>query len=141
MSADDPRRNRHNLFATLANVLLGGLAAGALWCLLSLTTDHDTTFLVVPLALAIAWFLRWQGYRERIGAFCAVGATLIAFVYAQYLFAAVNMAQLLGFPLRDTLFRMDFGLAWQLVRAHLGIRDAAFLTTACAAALWIGLRK
>ena len=46
----------------------------------------------------------------------AVVATLIAFVYAQYLFAAVRMANLLGFPLRDTLFRMDLPYAWRIVR-------------------------
>jgi len=125
----------------LANTLLSGLAAGALWCLLSLTTDRDTTILIVPLALVIAGFLRWQGYRTRTGAGCAVGATLIAFVYAQYLFAAVNMAELLGFPLRDTLFRMDFSLAWQLVRAHAGAGDMAALAVACAGAAWIMLRR
>ena len=56
----------------------------------------------------------------------------IAFVYAQYLFAAVNIAQSLGFPLRDTLFKMDFGLAWQVVRAHLGTLDLALLALSLA---------
>ena len=121
-------RSKHKgTLAMLANVLLSGLAAGATWCLLSLETDRDTTVLIVPLALAIAWFLRWQGYSARVGAACAVGATMIAFAYAQYLFAAVNIAQSLGFPLRDTLFKMDFGLAWQVVRAHLGPLDLGLL--------------
>jgi hypothetical protein len=139
LSVDSSGR-RKGLYAMLANVLLSGLAAGALWCLLSLGTDRDTTVLIMPLALIIAWFLRWQGYRERTGVYCVVGATLLAFVYAQYLFAEVNMAQLLGFPLRDTLFKMDFGLAWQLVRAHMGIGDIALLIAACAMAAAVAQR-
>ena len=135
MSADSSTR-RKGLFTCAANVLLAGLAAGALWCLLSLTTDSDTSYLIVPLALVIGVFMRWQGYRGRVGAISAVTATLIAFVYAQYLFAAVNMAGMLGFPLRDTLFKMDLPLAWQIVRAHASIFDIVFLAVACAGSAW-----
>lgn len=132
---------RKGLITLLANVLLSGLAAGAVWCVLSLTTERDTTVLIIPLALIIAAFLRWQGYRNRQGAVCAVAATLIAFVYAEYLFAAVNIAETLGFPLRDTLFKMDIPFAWQIVRVHVGGLDLALLILACVAAAWLCLRK
>lgn len=125
----------------LASALLGGLAAGALWCLLSLATDYDTTFLIVPLAIVLAAFLRWQGFGGRSGAVCAVAATLLTFVYAQYLFAAVRVAQMLGFPLRSTLFKMDFALGWQVARANLGAWDIGLLALGCVVAAWLMVRQ
>ena len=125
----------------LASAVLGGLAAGAVWCLLSLATDIDTTFLIVPLAIALAAFLRWQGIGGRSGAVCAVAATLLTFAYAQYLFAAVRVAQMLGFALRNTLFKMDLALGWQVARANLSAWDIGLLVLACAVAIWLMLRQ
>src|SRR5437879_6394445 len=101
------QRSAAKLWLEVVTTMMCGLAAGALWCLLALAIDHNATFLIVPLAMALALFLRWQGYDGPRGAVCAVAATVLAFVYAQYLFAAVRIAQMLGFPLRSTLFKMD----------------------------------
>ncbi|MDR3385514.1 MAG: hypothetical protein P4L92_00560 [Rudaea sp.] len=125
----------------LASALFGGLAAGAVWCLLSLATDYDTTFLIVPLAIALAIFLRWQGFGGRGGGVCAAAATLLTFVYAQYLFAAVRIAQMLGFPLRSTLFKMDFALGVQVIRANLSAWDIGLLVLACVVATWLTVRQ
>ncbi len=125
----------------LASAVLGGLAAGAVWCLLSLATEADTTFLIVPLAIALAFFLRWQDFGGRSGAVCAVAATLLTFVYAQYLFAAVRIAQMLGFPLRSTLFKMDFALGLQVIRANLNAWDIGLLMLACVIAAWLMVRR
>ena len=126
---------RGSLVALIACVLLSGLAAGAIWCLLSLIVDVDTTVLIVPLAFAIGSFLRWQGYGDRRGALGAVIATLIAFVYAQYIFAAMRMADMLGFPLRDTLFKMDFRFAWRVMRQTMGVTDVILLIVAIVIAI------
>ena len=129
------------MFAALASTVLGGLAAGALWCLLSLAIDGDTTVLIVPLSIALALFLRWQGYVGQRGVLCAVAATLLTFAYAEYLLAAVRIAQMLGFPLRSTLFKMDPGLAWQVARANVSAADVALLVAACAIAAWLMMRR
>ena len=134
-------RGRVGVFTTILSVLLAGLAAGALWCLLALGIDWASFALIVPLALAIGVYFRWLGLRGVRGGACAVVSILLAFVYAQYLFAAVRIAQTLGFPLRSTLFKMDFGLAWQVSRASLGMRDYACLLLACAAAAFIAGRR
>jgi hypothetical protein len=134
-------RSTPKLWLEIVTAIMCGLAAGALWCLLALATDHDPTFLIVPLAIVLAFFLRWQGYQGRRGAICAVAATVLAFVYAQYLFAAVRIAQMLGFPLRSTLFKMDFALAWQATRADLSAWDLGLLVLACVVAAWIMLRQ
>jgi hypothetical protein len=133
-------RSTPKLWLEIVTAIMCGLAAGALWCLLALAIDHDPTFLIVPLAIVLALFLRWQGYHGRRGAICALAATLIAFVYAQYLFAAVRIAQMLGFPLRSTLFKMDFALAWQATRANLSAWDIGLLVLACVVAAWLMMR-
>ena len=66
---------------------------------------------------------------------------LIAFVYAQYLFAAVRLAQMLGFALRNTLFKMDWGLAWQAASANLAMWDFVALAAAVVTAGWLVARK
>ncbi|MEO8801755.1 MAG: hypothetical protein ABI304_12360 [Rudaea sp.] len=135
-----PRKNP-SVISTVAGIVLSGLAGGAIWCLLSLLTEYDTTLLIVPLAIGIAAFMRWQRYRGIHGAISAVAATLIAFAYAQYLFAAVRIAQMLGFSLRNTLFKMDFGLAWHAIRANLDVWHVGLLILACALAAWLMLRN
>jgi len=106
-------------------VLLTGLASGALICLFALMIKRDPAWLMLPCALGIGWFIRWQGYRGAGGATAASVAMLICLIYAQYLYAAVRMADMLGFPLRDTLFKMDWRLAWQIVASNFGAADAA----------------
>lgn len=121
---------RGGKFVLFATVLLTGLAAGALCCLLSLMLKRDPIWLMLPFALAIGWFVYWLGYRGARGAICAAVATLIYVAYAQYLYAAVRMADTLGFPLRDTLFKMDLRLAWQIVNANSGAWEVVVLVLA-----------
>jgi hypothetical protein len=135
-----PPSVRSGWFAALAATLLGGLAAGALWCVVALGTDVDTSALIVPLGIGLATFLRWQGFRGSRGAACAALATLLAFAYAQYLFAAAKVAQMLGFPLRSTLFTMDFGMGWQVARANMGAWDIGWLLMALVIAMMLMLR-
>ena len=119
------------VLSTLAAVLMSGLAIGAFWCLLSLHTNRDTSILIVPMAAAIGAFMRWQKLRGGTGMACALGATVLAFAYAQYLFAAVRVAQVLGLSLRKTLFKLDFGLAMQVARANVSIADIGWLVLGC----------
>ena len=128
------KSKRGGFAALIAATLLSGLAAGALWCLLSIFIDSQSTSVLIAFAILIGLFMRWLDYADRRGASAAVGATLIAFVYAQYLFAAVRMANLLGFPLRDTLFRMDLPYAWRIVRDSVTAWEIGFVVIACAAA-------
>jgi hypothetical protein len=133
-SAPTPNK-RSSVVALIFAALLSGFAAGALWCLLSIFIDTQSAIVLIAFALLIGWFMRWQGYADRRGAMGAVIATLIAFVYAQYLFAVVRMANLLGFPLRDTLFRMDLPYAWRIVRDSVTRWDIGFALAACAVAV------
>jgi hypothetical protein len=133
VSSVKPKRG--SLAALIAATLLSGLAAGALWCLLSIFIDTQSAAVLIAFGALIGWFMRWLDYADRRGAAGAVIATLIAFVYAQYLFAAVRMANLLGFPLRDTLFRMDLPYAWRIVRDGVTLWDIGFAIVACVVAV------
>jgi hypothetical protein len=135
------KQKRGSLAALIAAIVLSGLAAGALWCLLSIFIDTQSAFVLIAFAAIIGWFMRWLDYADRRGATGAVIATLIAFVYAQYLFAAVRMANLLGFPLRDTLFRMDLPYAWRLVQGSVSAWDFAFLVFALIAGASVAFWK
>jgi hypothetical protein len=129
-----PKRKRGSVAALIVATLLSGMAAGALWCLLSIFIDSQSAVVLIAFAAIIGWFMRWLDYSDRRGAVGAVIATLLAFVYAQYLFAAVRMANLLGFPLRDTLFRMDLPYAWRIVRGGVTLCDIGFALIACVVA-------
>ena len=135
------KSKRGGFAALIAAILLSGLAAGALWCLLSIFIDSQSTSVLIAFAILIGLFMRWLDYADRRGAIAAVGATLIAFVYAQYLFAAVRMANLLGFPLRDTLFRMDLPYAWRVVRDGVMPWDIGFASIACVVAVVVTALK
>ena len=135
-SIADPARARVGTFTAIASVLFAGLASGALWCLLSLGLRRGEVLLILPLAFGVGVYFRWLGLVGVRGAVCAIGSILLAFAYAQYLFAAVRIAQMLGFPLRSTLFSMDAGLAWQAMRANVGVVD--FVVLAAALAIGIG---
>lgn len=132
---------KHGILTLVFSIVLAGLAAGALWCLLALVFERAAGWLIVPLGAAIGVYFRWLGIAGRRGVVCACIAVLLAFVYAQYLFAAIRVADMLGFSLRSTLFKMDWGLAWQATRANLGAMDFVALLAALLIACWIAARR
>ena len=124
MSVSIPPR-RGGALVVIGSVLLTGLASGALCCLLALMIKLDPAWLMPPCAFAIGAFVRWQGYRGARGAIIAGGAMLLSVLYTEYLYAAVRMADMLGFPLRDTLFKMDWRLAWQIAAGNFRVWELA----------------
>jgi hypothetical protein len=119
-----------NIFAVLVSALLGGLAGGAAWCFLSLWLPWFATLWIVPIGIALAAFARWQDYRGGAAIVCTVLAIAIAFVYAQYLFGAVRIADAMGLPLREALFKAGFELTADIALSNLRIADAIALTIA-----------
>lgn len=132
---------RGGVFVLLATTLLTGLATGALCCLLALMIKQDPIWLMLPTAFAIGAFMRWQRFNGARGALAAASAMLVCVIYAEYIYAAVRMADMLGFPLRDTLFKLDWGLAWQIARAQLGPWQAAVYALALVLAGVIASRR
>jgi len=121
---------RGGALVATGTVLLTGLAAGALCCLLALLIKLDPAWLMLPSALGIGAFVRWQGYRGARAALIAATAMLLGVLYTEYLYAAVRIADMLGFPLRDTLFKMDWRLAWQIMQGNSGAVEVVVLVSA-----------
>ena len=116
--------------AVLVSALLGGLAGGVAWCFLSLWLPWHAQFWIVPIGVLIALSSRWQGYRDGTAVVCAALAIGVAFVYGQYLFGAVRIADSMGLPLREALFKAGFGLTADVALGNLRASDWIALATA-----------
>jgi hypothetical protein len=111
---------------------VGALAGGVLWCFISVALPYDTNALIIPIGGLLGLFLRWQGFRTRAGIIAAAAAILLAFIYAQFLFGAVRIAQLMGFPLRQVLFKADTVLIVNAAWVDLQDKDWIYLALAAA---------
>ena len=119
--------------AILVSALLGGLAGGVAWCFLSLWLPWHAQFWIVPIGVLIALSSRWQGYRDGAAVVCTALAIGVAFVYGQYLFGAVRIADSMGLPLREALFKAGFDLTANIAWANLRALDWGALALAVAA--------
>ncbi len=124
---------RQDITACAIAAVLGGLAGGIAWCFVSLSLGYDGAALFVPIGLLLGLFLRWQGFQGRHAMLGSAAATLLAFWYAQWLFAAVRIAALLELPLRETLFSSGLELTAQVAWANLHRADWLALGLAIAA--------
>ena len=127
--------------AILVSALLGGLAGGVAWCFLSLWLPWNVQFWIVPIGVLLAASVRWQGYRGGAAIACTVLAIAIAFVYAQYLFGAVRIADSMGLSLREALFKAGFGLTADIAWANLRMIDCVALGIAMMSGLGISLAR
>ena len=126
-------RTAPRAIAILVSALLGGMAGGVAWCFLSLWLPWFAQFWIVPIAIVLAVSTRWQGYREGEAIACTLLAVVIAFTYAQYLFGAVRIADSMGLPLREALFKAGFSLTADIAWANLRAPDWVALALAGAA--------
>ena len=122
----------------LATALMCTLAAGAVWCVLTLYTGRDLSVLAGAIALILATVLRAHGYAGTVaGAILAAACTLAACFYAQYLLATAQIASLLGLPMGTALTRIGPDMALAVIKTRVGAWDAALMvgSAAIAAAL------
>ena len=126
-----PTPGRAAAIATcVASTVFGALAGGVLWCFVSVSTRLETGIFILPLGIALGLFMRWQGFARHVAMPCAALSTLIAFAYAEYLFGAVRIAQMLGLPLREALFKAGFALTADVAWGNLHVRDGVLLALA-----------
>jgi hypothetical protein len=105
----------------VATAAMTALAAGALWCIAAAWNESLLAWMALPAGAAIALVLHMQGMAGR-GWSAALAAllTVMACAYAQYLLAAVRLAQMLGLPLRNTLFSIGPDFAFSLAFTRIG---------------------
>lgn len=126
----------------LATALMCTLAAGAVWCVLTLYAGRDLSPLAVAIALILAAVLRAHGYAGTLaGAILAAACTLAACFYAQYLLATAQIASLLGLPMGTALLKIGPDMALAVIRTRVGAWDAMLMAGAAVAAGVLTLRS
>jgi hypothetical protein len=113
------RRSTLGKWIGFATALMSALAGGAVWSVLVLRSGYELTAFAFVIAATIALVLRGNGYAgTRLGAFLAALFTAFACIYAQCLLAVGDVAQAMGFSLRDTLLRIGADFALAVVRGY-----------------------
>ena len=102
----------------IATALMCALAAGAVWCLLSLYSRGPLAPFAFIVAALIAWVLRKHGYAQR----------------------PVGAASLLGLPMRDAFRQIDPAMAFDIARANLWGWSGVVIACAAVGAAWLMLR-
>jgi hypothetical protein len=118
-----------------------GLAAGAVWMVLTLYLGHAVPWLALPvgalLGRAIRGLVAPAGWPAGV---LAALATLLATIYVNLLIAGVVIAGNMGLGLIDTLSTAGPGMLWQLARLGLTRADVAWTVLAMLLAAWLGWR-
>ncbi len=128
------------VFGVFISAMLG-LAAGALWMVMTLYQRQPMPWLVLPIAAVLAWAIRHSVQKPgKTAAFLAALATLLSSIYVSMLLAAVQIAGNMGLGIIDTLLTAGSGMLWQLARLGFSPSDAVWTLLAMLLAAWLGLR-
>ena len=137
-----PPRSTLARWVGFATALMSALAGGAVWSVLVLRTGYELTFIAFAIAIIIAWALRSGGFAgTRLGATLAAVCTALACVYAQCLLAVGDVAQAMGFSLRDTLLRIGTDFMLAVVRGRISPWQTASYLVAMIVAAWLVWRR
>lgn len=119
----------------LFSALMLGLAAGALWMVVSIYQRQLLPWLALPLGIVLAWAIRQGVQRPGLAAALLAGAaTALASVYMNMLLAAVKISGEMGMGLLDTLRSAGIGMLWQLARLGLTSADIGWTVAGVVAA-------
>jgi vitamin B12 transport system permease protein len=129
-----------SVFALFSAVMLG-LAAGAVWMVMSLYMRQPLPWLAVPIGALLALTIRSTVRRAGTGAMLlSAGATALAAIYVNMLIAGVQIAGNMGLGLIEALRTAGFAMLWQLARMALGPADLVWGILAIALAGWLASR-
>jgi hypothetical protein len=142
MAPAAPRISTLGRWIGLATALMSALAGGAIWSVLVLRTGYELTALAFVIAIVIAWILRVNGFAGTWpGALLAALFTAIACTYAQCLLAIGDVAQAMGFSLRDTLMRIGSDFVVAIVRGRISPWQTAGYALAMGLAAYLVWRR
>ncbi len=115
MSRNGFVRRGTGLALSILSAAMIGLAAGAVWMVLSVYTRSELIWLIAPLGVVIGWSVaagvagsRWSA------AILSALATILAVVYVRMLLAAMQIAGLLGLSFGYALKQAGIGMLWSM---------------------------
>ncbi|MFC5436747.1 hypothetical protein ACFPME_09290 [Rhodanobacter umsongensis] len=127
-------------FALFSAAMLG-LAAGAVWMVVSLYLRHALPWLALPVGALLAWTMRSLVRPAGIGAaVLSACATALAAIYVNMLIAGVLIAGNMGLGLVDALRTAGAGMLWQLACMALSPADLGWTVLAILLAAWLAWR-
>jgi vitamin B12 transport system permease protein len=127
-------------FALFSAAMLG-LAAGAVWMVVTLYLRHPLPWLALPIGALLAWAIRSLVRSPGAGAAVLAGcATALASIYVNMLIAGVLIAGNMGLGLIDAMRTAGTGMLWQLARMALSPADIGWIVLALLLAGWLAWR-
>jgi hypothetical protein len=127
-------------FALFSAAMLG-LAAGAVWMVVTLYLRHPLPWLALPVGALLAWAIRSLVRSPGVGAaVLAACATALAAVYVNMLIAGVLIAGNMGLGLIDAMRTAGAGMLWQLARLAWAPADIGWTVLAVLLAAWLAWR-
>ncbi|MEO9078327.1 MAG: hypothetical protein ABI268_03345 [Rhodanobacter sp.] len=129
------------LFALFSAAMLG-LAAGAVWMVISLYMRHPMPWLALPIGILLAWAIRGSVRHAGIGAMLlAAGATALAAIYVNMLVAGVRIAGNMGMGLIEALRSAGIEMLWQLASMAATPADVIWTVLAMLLAAWFARKR
>ena len=126
----------------VALLLLGSLGFAALWVLLALYTDRQLGWMAMPGAIDAVLLLRLGGMRRGWKrAACAVAATALIVVLANWGIAAGQIGAVMGLLPWESLLKLGLGYAWTLAQLANDGAELAWIVAALVLAAWLGVRS
>jgi hypothetical protein len=129
------------LFAT-ASALSLGVATGVVWLMVSLFMQHGSSALALPAGIVLGWTLRWgvRTARPWRGALAGL-ATLVAALWLNVAFVALQVAGNMGMGVIETLSAAGPVMLWQLLRLGISPMDALWYALGIALAIYTASRR
>lgn len=129
------------LFAVFCAAMLG-LAAGAVWMVISLYMRHPLPWLALPIGALLAWAIRGSVRHAGIGAMLmAAGATALSAIYVNMLVAGVRIAGNMGMGLIEALRTAGIGMLWRLAGMAATPADVIWTLLAMLLAGWLARKR
>jgi hypothetical protein len=136
------KKSALGLWLGFATAMMSALAGGAVWCVLVLRIGYELTWFAIVVAIVVAWALRANGFAgSRVGAALAALCTALACIYAQCLLAVGDVAQAMGFSLRETLYRIGVDFAVAVATGRISAWQTALYVLSMAFSAWLVLRR
>ncbi len=128
------------LFAT-ASALSLGVAMGVVWLMVSLFMQHGSSALALPAGIVLGWTLRWgvRTTRRWRGALAGL-ATLVAALWVNVAFVALQVAGNMGMGVIETLRAAGPAMLWQLLRLGISPMDALWYALGIGLAIYTASR-
>jgi len=129
------------LFA-LVSALMLGLAAGAMWMVPTLYSQHHLPWLALPVGWLLGKAVRhWVRPAGSNAAVLAAFATFIAVLYVNVLMAAARIAGLMGLGLVDSLRTAGLAMLVQLAELNCSPVDDVWFLAGMGLSAFVAMRQ